>query len=151
MTKCEKVLSELKELLEKKFAEVLIEENKRHDDGVVMEPVYIQFSIDEVRTVLPCFVLTMKTAEYTEKDRILQVLKYRIDIEIIVKKDSEQWVKLERYKEALENFFNGLTCNDMTWYSCDVLGNIENRVRLEIGILNNLGTYSNHEVSGMNI
>ena len=83
---------------------------------------------------MPYVCLVLKATENTEKDRSLKVLKYRVDIEIMVKNDSNTWLKVERYKEAIETFFTSLNCLTMPWYYCDVLGSIDNRVRLEIGI-----------------
>ena len=81
-------------------------------------------------SAMPYIRLVMKTAENTEKDRILNIAVYRVDIEIMVKNDTNTWLKVERYREALETFFTSLNCLTMPWYYCDVLGSSENRVRL---------------------
>ena len=129
MTKKEYVLKTLKNLIEKELPQVLIEENKRHNDGIVLENI-TGVVFDAKCLPVPYVRLTVKNAEHTEKDRILRIVKYAVDFEFVLVNSIDTLLILERYIEAFER----VVSNRTNWYYCDILGTIENRLRLQIGV-----------------
>ncbi len=118
MTKFETVRNTLKELIETELPNILQEENKQHNDGLLMETLS-GVSYGEVLQ-LPYVKIGIKSAEHTEKDRIVKNTVYEVELEIVLQKSKDEDILIARYGEAFEVFAEKFATHDGGWELMDV-------------------------------
>ncbi len=129
MTKFEMVRNTLKELIERELPSIIIEENKRHNDGLLMEN-FSGVSFGEVLP-LPYVKIGIKSGEYTEKDRIVRNTVYEVELEVVLQKSKDDDILLARYWEAFEVFLCKYMFYDIAWDYCELCCLTNNRITLQ--------------------
>lgn len=97
----ETVYNELENLLIKKLPDYIEKINKEHNDNLIIKP-FENTSLEENCIKQPCFKLTFKRGEYSEKDRIIESEIYITKFEMKFPENQKNKIPtFWRYVEAL--------------------------------------------------
>ena len=103
MITLEDILPTLHELFIEKLPLYIEEINKEKNDGTIILP-FENKTLFENCQKLPCFKLEQKTAEYTEKDRIIENTVFELTLEI--KTNKQTIIEICRYEQAIDKMLN---------------------------------------------
>ena len=103
MITLEDILPTLHELFIEKLPLYIEEINKEKNDGIIIQS-FENKTLFENCQKLPCFKLEQKTAEYTEKDRIIENTVFELTLEI--KTNKQTIIEICRYEQAIDKMFN---------------------------------------------
>ena len=103
MITLEEILPTLHELFIEKLPLYIEEINKEKNDGIIIHP-FENKTLFENCQKLPCFKLEQKTAEYAEKDRIIENTVFEFTLEI--KTNKQTIIEMCRYEQAIDKMVN---------------------------------------------
>jgi len=119
MTKEERILFRLKELIEEKLPDIIREENQGHNDGIILED-FAGVVLFKGAMPLPYVKLSLTSGECTEKDRIVQNRVYDVCVEMVLAKISDSWVVEARYRGVFDRLFAEYACSEGCWEWAEV-------------------------------
>ncbi len=123
----ETVYKELEELLIRKLPEYIEKINKKYNDNLILKP-FENTSLEEKCIKQPCFIITFTSAEYFEKDRIIENEKYIFSIEIQLQTNNSMY--FSRYIESVDNMINDVD----NWQDIVITGVKENKIYIQITV-----------------
>lgn len=101
MTKEEKIIDRLKELLLSEYNTLIEADNRERNDGDDL-PKLTDVFIETGSGRLPYARISLHSGEHTEKDRILRNTVYTVSIRIVTAESKESWRTKARYRELLD-------------------------------------------------
>lgn len=120
MTKEEKIIDLLKELLLSEYNTLMEADNRERNDGDDL-PKLTDVFIETGSGRLPYARITLHSGEYTEKDRILRNTVYTVGIRLVTAESKESWRSMARYRELLDALIEAHR-RDACWESVRMSG-----------------------------
>lgn len=115
MTREEKILERLRELLLTEYNDLIEKDNRERNDGNEIGRLTEVF-IESGTGHLPYARMMTRSGEHREKDRILKNLIYEIEVRIVSQEGKESWRAKARYRELLEKLVEAHR-RDAVWES----------------------------------
>ncbi len=132
MTQEESVIFGLQELIQADYNVVLSKNNKKHNDGIIIEEI-TGCNIESDKGLRP-FISIHKVDETNKtKDRIIDTTSYRLNL-VIHEKESiyDSWRIRARYMEAVQELVRTNMVNEGVWEFASVKGCKNNVIEVEV-------------------
>lgn len=132
MTQEESVIFGLQELIQTEYNSILSKNNKKHNDGIIVEEI-TGCRVEDEKGLRP-FISFHKVDEVNKtKDRIIDTTTYRINLAIHEKASiHDSWRIRARYVEAVQDLVRTNRVNEGIWEFASVKGCKNNVIEVEI-------------------
>lgn len=112
MTQEESVLLGLQELLQASFNTILTKNNRKHNDGIIVEGITACY-IEDKKGIVPYISFSTIDAVNKTKDRIIDSTVYRVELTFYVKQSfHDTWRIRSRYIEGLQELVSDTMVNE---------------------------------------
>ena len=118
MTREERIMERLKELLIDDYNQMIEEDNRERNDGNDLGRLMDVF-IETGSGRIPYARISVRSGEHTEKDRILRNVVYSVEVRIVSPETKESWRTRARYRELLERLIEEHR-RDAAWESASL-------------------------------
>ena len=132
MTQEERVILGLQELIQAEYNTILSKNNKKHNDGIIIEEI-TGCNIESEKGLRPFISIHKLEEENKTKDRIIDTISYRVNL-VLHEKESihDSWRIRARYVEALQELVRTNMVNEGVWEYAGFKGCKDNVIEIEI-------------------